>query len=1221
MATADSYVAGGTVQSGGGTYIARPADDELISLCHARAFVYLLSSRQVGKSSLMEHASEQLRQEHVSNVIIDLSELGVETSSADQWYVGFLAAVVEQLGILCDVGSWWITRNNLTRSQRLLACLREEIIANHEGPLVIFVDEVDSTRSLPFADDFYAAIRAVYNSRQRVPEFRRLSFVLIGVAAPTDLIKDPKRTPFNVGVRLNLTDFTYEEALPLSRNLGMRHDEAAQVLRWMFAWTGGHPYLTQRLAQAISHDQADSPGEWTASRLERIVKQTFLGPVGDSNLRFVRDMLTTRAPDRAAILTLYRQILTSRTPVPDDEQSAEKTHLKLAGVVLSDDGTLKPRNRLYETAFDTKWVDANTPVNWPRRLQRAATITGIVFLLLLVPLAIYSMYQYSRAQRAYRAAQNAAEMEREARTNAERARLLAENARHTAETASAAARQVEAVAVQRARELDMANNRLSIANQDLVKERQQAEAARLSALEATAKAIAARDVALKEEQRANAATTQAKSAMASAVQLRSAAFSRQLAFQSELLIRQQPDLVQPAILLAIEAMRRGSQLEADHAIRNGLASFLPLIARPLALASFRGGQSVAFSPDGEFIAFGTSQGIQIRNVLRGKGVVGSDPTSTIATSGGAPLQLTFSASGRYLLSMTVTSGRVIEVFDVKTRRRIFTKGPYRSQTRAAYTPDERALILASGSTVEIVDPLSGKTIGTLPSSRDVFELGISPDGRVLALAEQDSISLWDLDKLRVLARQRTEGPVFSLAFSGDGRFLAERNAGGATVIEVASNRVISSVRNNGENVVTISPDGQFLLTCGPALASPGGEVRIWDLHTGRPTGQISTKDEITAVSFSPKGDLLATASRNTDAADGITLWDMTGNATTHPVPAGWAIEQASQTRSLAASPSDAVFAGGGSDGAIHLWEATSGKRIRELVGHSGPITALAYSPDGRALCSGSQDDTLRIWDVRDGSNIFTATLDSPANTIGFDRAGKNVIAVTQSGALVEFDAVAGKNVGVIHRDAPIMAAFFLAAGNSILGIDSSGTLYVWNAADRALLDKIDIGIKGDVRSVALALDNQTLAVSDSSGSVKLFDIASKREITPKTGFRHESAVTTMSFNPGGAYLSTGGIDRTARIWSVASGKELVRISYESTISGVAFSRDDRGKFLAITSLDESGRVLLWNPADVIEEACSRLTRNLSVAEWAQYLEGEPFRSTCPSLPVPASEGR
>jgi Holliday junction resolvasome RuvABC ATP-dependent DNA helicase subunit len=68
------------------------------------------------------------------------------------------------------------------------------------GPIVIFVDEIDSVRSLPFnADDFFAVIRNGYNKRSTEPNYQRLTFALIGAATPADLIRDPLRTPFNVG--------------------------------------------------------------------------------------------------------------------------------------------------------------------------------------------------------------------------------------------------------------------------------------------------------------------------------------------------------------------------------------------------------------------------------------------------------------------------------------------------------------------------------------------------------------------------------------------------------------------------------------------------------------------------------------------------------------------------------------------------------------------------------------------------------------------------------------------------------------------------------------------------------------------------------------------------------------------------------------------------------------------------------------------------------------
>ena len=86
---------------------------------------------------------------------------------------------------------------------------------------MIFVDEIDTTLRLDFTDDFFTAIRFLYQLRAVDATLQRLSFVLIGVATPGDLIKDVARTPFNIGHRIELTDFTVEEAQALTTHLAV----------------------------------------------------------------------------------------------------------------------------------------------------------------------------------------------------------------------------------------------------------------------------------------------------------------------------------------------------------------------------------------------------------------------------------------------------------------------------------------------------------------------------------------------------------------------------------------------------------------------------------------------------------------------------------------------------------------------------------------------------------------------------------------------------------------------------------------------------------------------------------------------------------------------------------------------------------------------------------------------------------------------------------------
>ena len=70
------FTTGGTVQAGGGVYLKRSSDEELLQACQEGVFTYVLTSRQMGKSSLMTHAAEQLRSLQIYPLIIDLQAIG-----------------------------------------------------------------------------------------------------------------------------------------------------------------------------------------------------------------------------------------------------------------------------------------------------------------------------------------------------------------------------------------------------------------------------------------------------------------------------------------------------------------------------------------------------------------------------------------------------------------------------------------------------------------------------------------------------------------------------------------------------------------------------------------------------------------------------------------------------------------------------------------------------------------------------------------------------------------------------------------------------------------------------------------------------------------------------------------------------------------------------------------------------------------------------------------
>ena len=290
------------------------------------------------------------------------------------------------------------------------------------GSVVIFVDEVDTTLSIPFTDDFYAAVRFIHNARAVKAAFNRLSFVLIGVAAPSDLIEDPKRTPFNIGSHVELTDFTPEEATPFSAGLKLPSELAERVLGWVMKWTGGHPYLTQRLCRAIADAKRD---KWLETDVDVVVSDTFFGAHSeqDSNLLFVRDMMTSRAPDTVAVLGIYRDIRREKHPVLDEAASAAASHLKLSGIVRRQGRTLDVRNPIYRSVFDLAWVRSQWPESWAKRHASAISRVGVGMAVLLVFAAFVAYTENTRT----REAEALREIAEGAREGAEQAELRATN--------------------------------------------------------------------------------------------------------------------------------------------------------------------------------------------------------------------------------------------------------------------------------------------------------------------------------------------------------------------------------------------------------------------------------------------------------------------------------------------------------------------------------------------------------------------------------------------------------------------------------------------------------------------------------------------------------------------------------------------------------------------------------------------------------------------------
>lgn len=1162
-ATGEFFSVGTPLHAVRAGYIRRAADDVLYETIRSGRYAHVIAPDRSGKSSLIAATAARLENHGYKVAVLDFAQIGAREAGDDagRWYYSVAYRLLRQLRIRADLQTWWQDKSILQNRQRLVEFYSEIILQNVAERIVIFVDEIQCIEDLPFADQLLASFRAAHNARATDPDFARLTFVLLGECDPLSLIDEPELSPFNVTQAVTLDDFSRDELELFATELNLSAEDSTLALDRIYHWTSGQPYLSQKLARAISREKR--PGD-IATMIDHIALRQLGGRAAlhnEPHMSHIHRQVVKDPKRSEALLNLYGR-LSKKIPVATDLGSPSQRRLIALGLItIDEEGRLKVRNRLYRSVFTTRWANENLPNHWRPLAIAAAVILVIVAVPFWYTQVLPKSYVATLTSDAAElpAVQGAYESFRTFPGHTNVAENLYQGALRDRASAATDVEQIERVALladslpgearfadqlragfwdRKARDAMRRENRddallATIQSLALSTPRRRSRAASLVG-EDYPLLVASLPVADHGQWVFNPG-----SMLLTATQL--ASVSQWSLGNQELQRREDwkitalevSPLVRRVVVDRDDSLRRvGLTLNLSHARVSDLR--IKVIAPS--------GRTVEIDPQVER-AF-SNQNIQI-------------PAAQLEDLVGEPVAGTWSLSVRdeelgvagQLVGwdLVLNSQGLVENF----QRGLNISDPIERETNNIWFSEDGRFAVAralQSDSARIWDLAFAKPVRAIAVSELEQFVGLSADARKFVTATQDKVVLWDMTTGDRVVTLDGGAASSSSALTPDGaRLLLQKRSDQETEFELWS---LADASLDATLVVAGTPALVALDASGSriAVADFDRAVRIWDIQNGELVAQIDFEVQPSSIELAAGGEVLGAVFGDS----GASVWHL--GEVVRPVLA----EVRRGNWQMVFSESGSKVLVGTPAHGFQIYDTNDGQRLGPALGSGGSLVdenLLGFSTDELTVVTGGPASTARFWRVPIG----------PA---------KN-----------ESEVVSGNSIWPPAGDAVAIAT--PGADNIIIG-DKAGNVHILPAnspPDAFLATEEVVSFLGHGRKVRLLTASpmgDKVASVAADNTVRVWDTA--------TGLPHSffgdaggSTASKLAFSPDASMLGVLGGNQV-RVMDAEDGASLAVFEFPEQHQSIAFAANDRlfigseGGTLRVISRDAAGNwtvQILW----------------------------------------------